>query len=118
MIIVVRFDFEVKQFDITNVFFYSNINKEYGRVFCKLSDGYKEFLGFSKGSTDGMAVELEKALYSFRESLLLWYNEFASVFKAAGLDKVNEELCIFTNGRILVFFYVDDIFVFYCNKEQ
>ncbi len=87
-------------------------------MFCKFPDGYKELLRLFKGSTDGMAVELEKALYGLRELSLLWYNEFASTLKAAGLDKVNKEPCIFTNGRILVFFYVDDILMFYRNKEQ
>ncbi len=118
MVIIARFNLEIKQFDVTNAFLYNNINKEHNKMFYKLPDNYKKLLRFPKGSTDGMAIELEKALYNLRESSLLWYNEFVSAFKTVGLDKVNEEPYIFINGRILVFFYVDDILVFFCNEEE
>jgi len=100
------------------VFFYSKINKEYGRVFCKLLDGYEKLIGFFKGVINGFVVKFEMALYGFKESLLFWYNEFSLVFQAAGFSKANEKLCIFTNGRVLVLFYIDDILVFYRKEEQ
>ena len=71
MVIVTRFDLEVKQFDIINIFLYNNINKEYNKMFYKFSDNYKEFLRFLKGSIDSMIIKLEKALYNFRELSLL-----------------------------------------------
>ena len=59
------------QFDVTNAFLYNNINKEYSKVFCKLFNNYKKLLRLPKSSTDDMAIELEKALYSLKKSLLL-----------------------------------------------
>jgi len=118
MNVAVRFDLDVKQYDVINAFLYSKINKEYGRVFCKLLDGYEEFMGLSKGVTNGFVAELEMALYGLKESPLFWYNEFSLALQAAGLSKANEEPYIFTNGRVLVLFYVDDILVFYCKEEQ
>jgi len=118
MSVAARFDLDVKQYDVTNAFLHSKINKEHGRVFCKLPDGYEELMGLPKGATNGFVAELEMALYGLKESPLLWYNEFSSALQAAGLSKANEEPCIFTNGRVLVLFYVDDILVFYRKEEQ
>ncbi len=86
-------------------------------MFYKLLDGYKKLIELPKRATNGFVVELEIALYKFKESPLLWYNKFFSAFQTAGLSKTNEKPYIFTNGRVLVLFYIDDIFVFY-RKEK
>ncbi len=87
-------------------------------MFYKLSDGYKKLIELPKRAINGFVVKFEMALYGLKESPLLWYNEFSSALQTAGLSKVNEEPYIFTNGRVLVLFYVDDILVFYRKKEQ
>ena len=118
MSIAARFDLEAKQFDVTNAFLNSTFDKSQGKVFCRLPDGYEEVLEQPKGSTSGFVAELDKALYGLRSSPLMWYNEFVTQLEAAGLQKSTEEPCIFTNNRILLLFYVDDILMFYHREQQ
>ncbi|KAK4060469.1 hypothetical protein Purlil1_14295 [Purpureocillium lilacinum] len=80
-------------------------------VYVQLPKGYVD-LGFLKpGETPTMVAELEKALYGLRESPLLWYNEVSQALKEAGIDRTDEEPCVFTNGKILVLVYVNDAYI-------
>ena len=38
--------------------------------------------------------------------------------KSFGLEPVPEYSCLFTDGKVIVFFYVDDICIFYYRKER
>ena len=69
--IAVRFDLEVKQYNVINAFFYSKINKEHSKMFYKLPDGYKKLIGFLKKTTNGFVIEFEMALYELKEFPLL-----------------------------------------------
>ena len=40
---------------------------------------------------------------------MLWYREVAKALRELGFEAINEEPCLFTDGRVLVFFYADDI---------
>lgn len=112
-----RFDLDIRQFDVANAFLYSGLSKE-KPVYVQLPKGYVD-LGFLKpGETPTMVAELEKALYGLRESPLLWYNEVSQALKEAGIDRTDEEPCVFTNGKILVLVYVDDILVLGPRQEQ
>jgi hypothetical protein len=105
-----RFDLDVRQFDVSNAFLYSDLKKDQP-VYVQLPKGYVE-LGFLRpGETATMIAKLEKALYGLRESPLLWYNELSQALKEAGLDRTDEEPCVFTDGKILVLVYVDDILI-------
>ncbi|OAQ57989.1 integrase, catalytic core [Purpureocillium lilacinum] len=112
-----RFDLDIRQFDVGNAFLYSDLNKD-RPVYVQLPKGYVD-LGFLKpGETPTMVAELEKALYGLRESPLLWYNEVSQALKEAGIDRTDEEPCVFTNGKILVLEYVDDILVVGPRQEK
>ena len=53
-------------------------------------------------------------------SPILWQQEFSGTLKKLrtwALKQIPEEPCLFTNGRIIVFFYVDDI-VLLARKEH
>uniref|UniRef100_A0A1Y1KB38 Reverse transcriptase Ty1/copia-type domain-containing protein n=1 Tax=Photinus pyralis TaxID=7054 RepID=A0A1Y1KB38_PHOPY len=65
-----------------------------------------------------MIAKLEKALYGLRESPLLWYNELSNSLEEAGIDRTDEEPCVFTDGKILVLVYVDDILILSPPQEQ
>ncbi|PHH85744.1 hypothetical protein CDD83_11229 [Cordyceps sp. RAO-2017] len=112
-----RFDLDIRQFDIGNAFLYSDLNKDHP-VYARLSQGYVE-LGFLKsGESSAMVAELDKALYGLRESPLLWHNEISQALKEAGIERTGEEPCVFTNGKILVLVYVDDILILSPRQEQ
>ncbi|KAJ3455235.1 hypothetical protein MRS44_013835 [Fusarium solani] len=112
-----RFDLEIRQFDVGNAFLYSELKKDQP-VYVQLPKGYVE-LGFLKpGETSTMIAELDKALYGLREAPLLWYNEISETLKQAGIDRTDEEPCVFTNGKILVLIYVDDILILSPRQEK
>ena len=57
------------------------------------------------------------ALYGLKISLLLWYKELTSTLIKFGLKLVLGTNCLFTDGRLIVFFYVDDIAILFAKKD-
>jgi hypothetical protein len=57
------------------------------------------------------------ALYGLKISPLLWYKELTSILAKFGLKLVPGINCLFTDGRLIVFFYVDDIAVLFTKKD-
>jgi len=57
------------------------------------------------------------ALYRLKVLLLLWYKELTSTLAEFGLKPVLGTNCLYTNGRLIVFFYVDDIAVLFAKKD-
>lgn len=112
-----RFDLDVRQFDVSSAFLYSDLKSDQP-VHVLLPKGYVE-LGFLRpGETSTMIAKLEKALYGLRESPLLWYNELSQALKNAGIHRTDEEPCVFTDGKILVLVYVDDILILSPSQER
>ena len=64
--------------------------------------------GFSK---QGKAWKLLHPLYGLPRSPYLWFAELSGTLKSLGFRPILESQCILTNGRVIVFFYVDDIVV-------
>jgi len=57
------------------------------------------------------------ALYGLKVLLLLWYKELTSTLAKFGLKPVLGTNCLYTNRRLIVFFYVDDITVLFTKKD-
>jgi hypothetical protein len=57
------------------------------------------------------------ALYGLKISLLLWYKELTSTLIKFGLKLVLGTNCLFTNGRLIVFFYIDNIAILFAKKD-
>ena len=57
------------------------------------------------------------ALYGLKILLLLWYKELTSTLIKFGLKLVPGTNCLFTDGRLIVFFYVDDIAILFAKKD-
>ena len=57
------------------------------------------------------------ALYGLKISPLLWYKELTGILAKFGLKLVSGTNCLFTNRRLIVFFYVDDIAVLFTKKD-
>lgn len=51
-------------------------------------------------------------------SPLLWQKDLSSTFKELGLEPCAEDPCVFNNGWLTVFFFVDDIVCLYRKKDQ
>ena len=57
------------------------------------------------------------ALYRLKVLLLLWYKELTSILAKFGLKPVLGTNCLYTNRRLIVFFYVDNIAVLFTKKD-
>ena len=57
------------------------------------------------------------ALYGLKISPLLWYKELTSILAKFGLKPVPGINCLFTDGQLIVFFYIDDIAVLFAKKD-
>jgi hypothetical protein len=106
MAIAARFDLEAVQIDAVNAFINGLLDEE---VYTYLPDGFK---------IPGKLLRLKRALYGLRRSPLLWLKELSSALLDLGLKPIPEAQCLFTNGRIIVFFYVDDMVILYHISHQ
>ena len=57
------------------------------------------------------------ALYGLKILLLLWYKELTSILAKFGLKLVLGINCLFTDGWLIVFFYIDNIAVLFNKKD-
>jgi len=105
MAIACYFDLEIFQYDTVNAFVNAKIDED---VFVRCLEGFE---------VEGKHLLLLRALYSLRRSPLLWFNELSTTLSKLDLKPVLEAHCLFINNRILVFFYVDNIYVL-CHKSE
>ena len=101
MAIAARFDLNAEQVDAITAFINGTLDEE---VYTHMPDGFK---------IPGKCLLLKRALYGLRRSPLIWLQEFSNTLIKLGLTPAPESPCLFTNGRIIVFFYVDDVVILY-----
>ena len=99
--IAAYFDLEMRQLDAVNAFCNALLHKH---VFVQCLEGF---------GVQGIVLKLLKALYGLRIAPLLWFTYLASSFTKLGLSPIRDVSCVFANKDLIVFFYVDDIVVFY-----
>lgn len=105
MAITAAFDLEIYQLDAVNAFLNSNIDEETTTEWP---------LGFGDQETSWLLL---KALYGLKQAPLLWYNHLTATLRNLGLKEVPGVNCLFTNERLLLFFYVDDIILLYRRED-
>ena len=88
------------QFDAMNAFLNARLPR---KMYCRTPEGFADELG--------ELLELQRALYGLKEAPLLWYQELSSTLQKLGLKPVPGAPCLYTNDKLIVFFYVDDIVV-------
>ena len=59
----------------------------------------------------GNCLWVIRALYGIPRSPLLWFKHLTATMERLGFRPVPECACLYTNERIIVFFYVDDIVI-------
>ena len=57
------------------------------------------------------------ALYRLKILPLLWYKELTSTLAKFGLEPILGTNCLYTNGRPIIFFYIDNIAVLFAKKD-
>ena len=106
MAITAAYNLEAKQLDAVNAFINSTMDEE---VYCECPPGYENL---------GPCLLVLRALYGLRRSPKLWYDEFVQALKELGMKPITGQVCLFTNGSIILFFYVDDIVLLGRNLEE
>ena len=101
MAIAARFGLKAAQLDAVNAFTNGRLDET---VYTYLPDGFK---------IPGKLYWLLMALYGLRRSPLIWLTEFSGALTDLRLVQVPESPCLFTNRRIVVFFFVDDVVILY-----
>jgi hypothetical protein len=104
--IMARFGLKAVQLDAVNAFINARLDET---VYCYPPDGFE---------MPGKLYWLLLALYGLPRSPLMWLNEFKGTLTELGLVQIPESPCLFTNGRIIVFFYVDDVVILYHPKHE
>ena len=66
---------------------------------------------------NGYILKLLIALYGLKVSLLLWYKELINTLAKFRLKPIPGTNCLYTNRRLIVFFYVDNIAVLFAKKD-
>ncbi|KAF7567672.1 hypothetical protein PtrM4_142630 [Pyrenophora tritici-repentis] len=100
MALTAAFGLKAYQYDVLNAFLNAPLEK---LVYVQTLDPYVEELG--------KVLELKRALYGLKDAPLLWYKYLKETLIKLGLKSVKDVPCLFTNERLIVFFYVDDIVV-------
>jgi hypothetical protein len=106
MAITAAFRLQAKQMDVVNAFTNSDLDET---IYCECPKGFM---------IDGQCLLLLRALYGLQRSPLLWLQEFTQTLRDLQLRRVNEDVCLFTNEWLIVFFYVDDIVLLFQEKDS
>ena len=100
MALAAAFGLRAYQYDVLNAFLNAPLDK---LVYIQTPDPYVE--------EHGKLLELQRALYGLKDAPLLWYKHLKETLIKLGLRPVKDVPCLFTNKRLIVFFYVDNIVV-------
>ena len=98
---------ESHTYDVTTAFLHAPLDKP---VFMEIPQGFER--------RPGMILRIEKALYGLKQAPRLWNLFLMKILKVAGLQLVQStvEKCLLyridSTGKMIVFFWVDDINVF------
>ena len=97
MALTAVYNLEALQLDTINAFLNSPIDEE---IYRKCPPGYENL---------GKGLKLVRALYGLCRAPKLWYEEFIRTLDQLGLKPILGQPCLFTNGLVILFFYMDDI---------
>jgi Reverse transcriptase (RNA-dependent DNA polymerase) len=105
MAIAAAFNLEIRQYNAVNGFTNAKLSKP---VYCYCLERFNQ---------DGHILELLIALYGLKILPLLWYKELTSTLAKFGLKPVLGTNCLFTNRRLIIFFYVNNIAILFAKKD-
>ena len=99
-------DYEIEQMDVKTAFLYGNIEED---IYIEQPTGF---------STGNLVCKLKKTLYGLKQSPRVWYDTLATFLKSLGFAPLVSDYSVFTNGRIIIGVYVDDILIAGPNKSE
>ena len=102
MALACAFDLEMSQMDMSNAFLNAEI-PENEMIFTECAPGC---------GIPGHVYRLHRALYGMIDSPVRWLRYLDQTLIDLGFRRIQSEPCLYTNSRIMVMFYVDDIAIF------
>lgn len=103
------YGYQTNQRDVVNAFLNSKVDK-------KLYIYYPPGMGGTH--TKGTCLLLLKALYGLKQAPRLWQKEFSSTLEHLGLRRSSEELCLYQNEYLIIFYFVDDVITLWKKEHQ
>ena len=104
--IVAHFDLEMEQMDAVNAY----LNAELPRPIHLQSPPGIE-------TPEGSRLLLLRALYGLKESGFLWQQKLRHTLEDLGLKQVPGVECLYTDGFLTFFFYIDDMALIYARRH-
>jgi hypothetical protein len=99
--IAATFNLDIRQINALNVFINSEIDKE---VYTWMADRFSE---------SSYIYQLQRALYSLCRSPHLWQQELMQTLKELGLKQINTNTCLYTDNKVVIMVFIDDILILY-----
>ena len=91
---------------------------DYTNAFCQAPLEQTVFVELPKGfEVPNKVLHLQKSVYGLRQSPLNFYRHLREGLESRGYTKSNHDDCLFTNGKIMVLFWVDDC-IFYSADDE
>ena len=112
MALTASFKLKARQYDAVNAFINSTMNEE---IFVDYPEGIKLP---TNTNFKNPCFLLLRALYGLKQSPLLWLQEVTSTLLHLGLYPVPGIDCLFTDGSLILFFYVDDFVLLYRPEDK
>lgn len=106
MAIAAAFDLELWQADAVSAFTNSDMDET---VYIEYPEGFKK---------QGYCLLLRRALYGLRRSPLLWQKDATRSLQNLGLRELEGKSCLFSDSKLMVFFFVDDFCAMCHRKDQ
>ena len=110
MALTASFNLTARQYDAVNAFINSSMNEE---IYMDYPKGMKK-----PTNVKDPCLLLLHALYGLKQSPLLWLQEVTSTLLHLGLYPVPGVDCLFTDGSLILFFYVDDFVLLYRQEDE
>lgn len=108
MALVAAFDLDTIQLDAVNAYLNANVPTNKGAIYVKYAPGFEHH---------GTILQLKKALYGLPPLGMLCQQDIIHRLKTIRFSQVCEDSCLFTDGTVIIFYYVDD-FVIIARKED
>lgn len=108
MALAAAFDLDIDQMDVTNAFLHALVDPA-EQIFVGCPPGFGQ---------PGKCFHLRRALYGMTDSPVRWQHYLHECLSRLGFRRISGDACLYTNGRIIVLYYVDDLALFARREDR
>ena len=99
MSLAAKHDLEIQQMDVRTAFLHGNLEEE---IYMRQPEGFES-------KDPNLVCLLNKSLYGLKQAPRQWNIRFDEFMTKINFNKSKYDPCIYTNGKIFLLLYVDDI---------